>query len=193
MTLQRDGLLVKIGGAKEEAGRAFNLVDIRLPGPRQPVNEEPFSFAINRSKLRLARRREGRYLLRSNLCKNAPTKLWELYIQLTRVEEAFKNLKGDLALRPIHHQLEHRIEAHIFIAFIACCLQITLTRRLKDLAPGLTARSVLEKFGAIQMIDVHLPTTDGRKLIPVLEPQQRGVWPNSLCSGGFGFFAVFSG
>jgi hypothetical protein len=81
------------------------------------------------------------------------------------VEEAFKNLKGDLGLRPLYHQLEHRIEAHIFIAFMAYCLQVTLRRRLRDLAPGLTARAVLEKFGALQMIDVHQPTSDGRTLI----------------------------
>ena len=81
------------------------------------------------------------------------------------MEEAFKNLKGDLAIRPIFHQEERRVEAHIFIAFLAYCLQVTLQRRLHALAPGLTARSALEKFAAVQMIDVHLPTTDGRELL----------------------------
>ena len=80
------------------------------------------------------------------------------------IEEAFKNLKGDLAIRPIFHQLEARIEAHVFIAFLAYCLHVTLGRRLHALAPGLTPRSVLEKFAAVQMIDVHMPTTDGREL-----------------------------
>ena len=81
------------------------------------------------------------------------------------MEEAFKNLKGDLAIRPIFHQDERRIEAHIFVAFLAYCLQVTLTRRLHGLAPGLTARSALAKFAAVQMIDVHLPTTDGREIV----------------------------
>jgi hypothetical protein len=81
------------------------------------------------------------------------------------VEEAFKNLKGDLAIRPVFHQLDARIEAHVFIAFLAYCLHVTLARRLHALAPGLTPRSVLEKFAAMQMIDVHLPTTDGRELV----------------------------
>src|SRR3984885_8471272 len=81
------------------------------------------------------------------------------------IEEAFKNLKGDLAIRPIFHHDESRIEAHIFIAFLAYSLQVTLTRRLHALAPGLTARSALEKFAAVQMIDVHLPTTDGREIV----------------------------
>jgi hypothetical protein len=81
------------------------------------------------------------------------------------IEEAFRNLKGDLAIRPVFHKHESRIEAHIFIAFLAYCMQITLTRRLHALAPGLTARSALEKFAAVQMIDVHLPTTDGREIL----------------------------
>jgi hypothetical protein len=97
--------------------------------------------------------------------EQAPATLWEYYLQLTHGEEAFKHLKGDLAIRPLYHQLEHRIEAHIFIAFMAYCLQVTLRRRLRDLAPGLTPRAVLEKFRALQMIDVHLPTSDGRTLI----------------------------
>jgi transposase len=121
MKLKRDQLLIKIGEAKAEAGRAFALVDIHLPAPRQAVSEESFRFAINRQKLRTAYRREGRYLLRSNLCEQAPAKLWELYMQLTQIEEAFRNFKGDLAIRPIYHQREDRIEAHIFISFVAYC------------------------------------------------------------------------
>ena len=84
---------------------------------------------------------------------------------MVAVEEAFKNLKGDLAIRPVFHQLEARVEAHVFIAFLAYCLHVTLTRRRHALAPGLTPRSVLEKFAAMQMIDLHLPTTDGRELL----------------------------
>jgi hypothetical protein len=80
------------------------------------------------------------------------------------IEEAFRNLKGDLAIRPIHHQDAERIEAHIFIAFLAYCLHVTIGLRLKGLAPGLTPRSLFEKFAAVQMIDVHIPTTDGREL-----------------------------
>jgi transposase len=110
--------------------------------------------------------REGRYLLRTNATAGrGPEQLWQFYMQLSEVEGAFKNLKDDLALRPIYHQLEHRIEAHIFISFLAYCLHVTLRRRLRDLAPGLTPRSVLEKFATIQMLDVHLPTDDGRTVI----------------------------
>jgi hypothetical protein len=123
-----------------------------------------FIYTLNRQKLRQVRQREGRYLLRTNLTENDPALLWQYYIQLVAVEEAFKNLKQDLAIRPVFHHHERRIEAHIFIAFLAYCVQVTLQRRLHALAPGLTARSVLEKFAAVQMIDVHLPTTDGREL-----------------------------
>jgi len=115
-----------------------------------------FTFTLNRKKLRTIRRREGCYLLRTNLTDNDPASLWQYYIQLVAVEEAFKNLKGDLAIRPIFHKDEKRIEAHIFIGFLAYCLHVTLTRRLHALAPGLTARNALEKFAAVQMIDVHL-------------------------------------
>ena len=68
------------------------------------------------------RRREGRYLLRSNLPNEDPATLWQYYIRLTEIEQAFKELKHDLAIRPIYHQTDKRIEAHIFIAFIAYCL-----------------------------------------------------------------------
>ena len=163
--LKRDDLLLKIGQAKAEAGRVFGLVDLRLPQAREAVTPQTFTFRINRQKLRAARRREGRYLLRSNLSGEAPGKLWELYMQLAQIEEAFKNLKGDLSVRLIFHQLEQRIKAHIFIAFLAYCLHVTLRRRLRDLAPGLTPRAVLEKFAAVQMIDVHLPTDDGREVV----------------------------
>jgi hypothetical protein len=84
---------------------------------------------------------------------------------LTEIEQAFKELKGDLSIRPIYHQKDSRIEAHIFVAFIAYCLQVTLKQRLRALAPGLTPQAVLEKFATIQMVDVHLPTTDGRYLV----------------------------
>jgi hypothetical protein len=123
-----------------------------------------FRYHLRRDKLREVRRREGRYLLRTHLTDTDPAKLWGFYLQLVAVEEAFKNLKGDLAIRPIFHQHIERIEAHIFIAFLAYCLHVTLGRRLHALAPGLTTRSVLEKFAAVQMVDVQVPTTDGREL-----------------------------
>ena len=161
----RDQLLLKIGAAQKEAGRAKSLVTVTLPKAGQPVTPQTFTFTLNRKRLRACWRHEGRYLLRSNLVGKAPAELWSFYIQLTEVEQAFKELKGDLAIRPVYHQTDERIEAHIFVAFLAYCLQVTLKQRLRALAPGLTPRAVLEKFAAIQMLDVHFPTTDGRTLI----------------------------
>jgi len=160
MEIDREELLMKLGAARAKARAAWRLIDVEVA-----PDSATFSFALNRQKLRQVRRREGRYLLRTNLCGQEPAQLWQFYIQLVEIEAAFKNLKDDLQLRPIYHQLESRIEAHIFVAFLAYCLHVTLRARLKPLAPGLTPRAVLDKFAAIQMLDVHFPTTDGRTLI----------------------------
>lgn len=160
MQLRRDELLLKLGAARQQSPSAWRLVQITLPH-----EDKPFQFSLRKDKLRDVRRREGRYLLRTNLAGRDPAEMWTFYTQLVHVEEAFKILKGDLAIRPIHHQKEKRVEAHIFVAFLAYALHVTLRRRLHDLAPGLTPRSALEKFGSLRMIDVHLPTTDGRKVI----------------------------
>src|SRR5271163_2624112 len=160
MTASYEEMLMKLGAARSKAPTAWRMVDVALD-----KDTAALSFSLNRQKLRITRRREGRYLLRTNLTNQDPALLWQYYIQLVAVEEAFKTLKGDLAIRPIFHHDESRIEAHIFVAFLAYCMQITLTRRLHALAPGLTARSALEKFAAVQMIDVHLPTTDGREIV----------------------------
>jgi hypothetical protein len=163
--LTRDELLLKLGAAKKEAGRAYALVAIQLPDPDQEVTPDTFTFALRKDKLRIVRRREGSYLLRSNLTGEDPAALWRYYIQLTEIEQAFKELKSDLAIRPVYHQSDARIEAHIFVAFIAYCLQVTLKHRLKALAPGLTPRAALEKLAPMQMVDVRVPTTDNRVLI----------------------------
>jgi hypothetical protein len=160
MDISRDEMCMKLGAAKSKAPTAWRLLDINID-----EKTAKFTYTLNRKKLKKIRRREGRYLLRTNLDETDPAILWKYYTQLVVVEEAFKNLKGDLAIRPIFHQIEHRIEAHIFIAFLAYCLQVTLQRRLRALAPGLTARSALEKFATVQMIDVHVPTADGRELM----------------------------
>jgi len=159
MHLNRDQLLLKLGAAKQQSPSAFRLVHIDTP------EDGSLQFALRKDRLRSVRHREGRYLLRTNLVGRDPGEMWEFYTQLVHVEEAFRNLKGDLAIRPIHHQKQERIEAHIFLAFMAYALHVTLRRRLRDLAPGLTPRSVLEKFSSVQMIDVHLPTTDGREIV----------------------------
>ena len=160
MKLSREELLMRLGAARKQARTAWRLIAIEVA-----ADSAALSYRLDRAKLRHARRREGRYLLRTNLADDDPARLWGLYLQLVSVEEAFRNLKGDLAIRPIFHQDAARIEAHIFIAFLAYCLHVTLGRRLHALAPGLTPRSAIEKFAAVQMIDLHIPTSDGRELL----------------------------
>jgi transposase len=162
---KRDQLLMRVGAAKTEAGRAFGYVKINLPKAGQAVTRESFTFQIDKAKLQEAQMRDGHYLLRTNLVAEDPAVLWDRYMQLVQVEAAFKCLKSELGIRPIHHQLEHRVEAPILVAFLAYCLTATLKHRLQAHAPGLTPRAVLEKLAAIQTLDVWLPTTDGRCLV----------------------------
>jgi transposase len=159
MVLDSKGLWMKLGQARALAPAAWRLVQI----VERP--DGSWTFELRKDKLRQVRRREGRYLLRSNLSAEDPGRLWPFYIQLTHVEAALKDLKDDLCLRPIFHQVEQRIEAHIFVAFLAYCLHVSLRHQLRVHAPGLTPRAVLEKFAAMQMLDVHFPTTDGRELV----------------------------
>jgi len=161
----RDQLLLRIGAAKKEAGRAFGFVTIALPAATQTVTRTSFHFRVDKVKLRQAEQRDGHYLLRSNLTAEDPAVLWTRYIQLTNIEAAFRSLKSDLGLRPIHHRLERRVEAHIFVAFLAYCLQVTLKNSLRNQAPGLSPQAVMEKLATIQMIDVWIPTRDRRWLV----------------------------
>jgi transposase len=139
MRLTREELLMKLGAARHKAPTAWRLIKIEVS-----ATSAMFSYRLDRNKLRVARRREGRYLLRTNLTEHDSAKLWTYYLQLVAVEEVFKNLKGDLAIRPIFHQEQERIEAHIFIAFLAYCLHVTLRRRLHALAPGDPAQRARE-------------------------------------------------
>jgi transposase len=162
---KRDQLLLRIGAAKKEAGRAYGFVKIQIPQKDQEVTRETFWFQIDKTKLKEAEQRDGHYLLRSNLTGEDPAVLWTRYVQLTQIESVFRSLKSELGIRPIYHQLEHRADAHVLIAFLAYCLQVTLKNRLMIHAPGLTPAAVLEKLATIQMVEVWIPTVDGRWLV----------------------------
>src|SRR6201997_1739188 len=162
---KRDQLLMRVGAAKTDAGRAFGFVKINLPKAGQEVTRKTFTFQLDKAKLKEAELRDGHYLLRTNLLAEDPAGLWDAFGQLTQIKGAFKCLNSDLGIRPIYHQLEHRVEADILVAFLSYCLTVTLKHRLRAHAPGLTPRAVLEKLAAIQMLDVSFPTTDGRRLV----------------------------
>jgi hypothetical protein len=164
--LTRDELLVAVGQAKEQAGRAFKLLDIQWPQEGQEVNATTFTFGLALDRYRQWYRREGRYLLRTNLTETDPKLLWEYYLQLVAIEAAFKNLKDDLQIRPIFHRKEERVEAHIFVAYLSYCLHVTLQAKLRQVAGGLTPRTLLEKFATMQMMDVFFPTEEpGKELL----------------------------
>ena len=162
---KRDPLLMRIGAAKKEAGRAFGFVKIQLPEKDEEVTRSTFTFRTDKAKLKAAEERDGHYLLRSNLTGEDPAVLWTRYVQLTQIESVFRSLKSELGIRPIYHQLEHRADAHVLIAFLAYCLQVTLKNRLMIHAPGLTPASVFEKLSTIQMVEVWIPLLDGRWLV----------------------------
>ena len=162
---KRDQLLLRIGAAKKEAGRAFGFVKIQIPQKDEAVKRDTFSFQVDKAKLKAAEQRDGHYLLRSNLTGEDPAVLWTRYVQLTQIESVFRSLKGELGVRPIYHQLEHRADAHVLTAFLAYCLQVTLKNRLMIHAPGLTPAAVFEKLATIQMVEVWIPMLDGRWLV----------------------------
>jgi transposase len=162
---KRDQLLLRIGAAKKEAGRAFGLVKIQFPEKDQDVTRSTFTFHTDKAKLKAAEQRDGHYLLRSNLTGEDPAVLWTRYVQLTQIESVFRSLKSELGIRPIYHQLEHRADAHVLLAFLAYCLQVTLKNRLMIHAPGLTPASVFEKLSTIQMVEVWIPLLDSRWLV----------------------------
>jgi transposase len=160
----RDRLLERLGALKQQAGKSSKCVNLTIPSQGSRAAPENFSYTLNRDAYKKMILRDGMYLLRTNLTETEPDVIWQRYVLLTQVEAAFKSLKSDLAIRPVYHQLEHRVDAHIFVAFLAYCLTVTLRQKLRLHAPGLTARDVLDKLGTIMMIDVRIPTADGRML-----------------------------
>jgi len=177
--LKRDALIGKLAVLKKEAGRIAAFVKVCVPGPNDPVNRQTFICTFDRAAWKTALQRDGCYILRAYVpwpdgtvagqafpgSEQPAQVLWQWYMQLVQVEEAFKTLKSDLNLRPIHHQIEKRVEAHILVAFLGYCLNMTLRMKLSPAAPGLTPRAALQSLAAIQMVEVHLPTTDGRVLV----------------------------
>ena len=160
----RDRFLKRLGVLLHEAGSCSKCVDLQLPPEGKKVSPRNFKYSFDRPAYRKMIHRDGKYFLRTNQTDKDPIELWEQYMLQTRVEQSFKELKSDLSIRPIHHQLENRVDAHIFIAFMSYCLQTTLRQKLKSSASGLTSQSVLEVLSRIKLLDVYIPTQDNRML-----------------------------
>ena len=183
--IKRDYLLKRIAVLQKAAGRIRSFVKIREPKIGEPIDRKTFTAKLDKAAWKTALDRDGCYILRAHIpwerwpegMTKQPSVLWKWYMQLTHVEEAFKTLKSDLGLRPIHHHVEKRVEAHILVAFLGYCLTVTLRMKLAVAAPGLTPRAALQSLSAIQMLEVHVPTTDGRTLVMPRhtepEPQQQ--------------------
>ena len=123
--------------------------------------------------------REGAYLLRTNLTVDGAADLWKKYMQLTEVEAAFRTLKSELAIRPLFHQLEKRVKAHVLVAFLGYALQVTLKHLLKRSASEYSPAEALKWLAEIRSVDIVLPTVEGREIwlrrITKLDEQQQRI------------------
>jgi transposase len=163
--IKRDTLLGRLAVLKQKAGRMSAALTVHIPdGGRRPTPQN-FHYELNGETYHEALESDGSYILRSNVTQSNATTMWSMYMQLVWIESAFKSMKSDLAIRPIWHQLQPRVEAHLFVAFMGYCLMAALRKHLESAAPGLSPKAVLEQLGAIKMVDVCLPTSDGRWLI----------------------------
>jgi transposase len=144
----------------------------RVAGKYEIVVEESDAHASglrlivreNESWVASSRALEGCYLLRTNVTNWTEDELWRTYIQLTQAEAAFRVQKSDLQIRPVWHRNQERVQAHIFICFLAYVLWKTLEQWTRRTGLGDTARTVLAELAQIQSVDVVLPTTDAREL-----------------------------
>ncbi len=160
----RDRFMKRLGVLQHEAGSCRHCVNLRLPDEGQKVNDTNFMYHFDQQKYREMIYRDGTYFLRTTQTGKEAVELWQQYMLQCNVEQAFKEMKSDMAVRPIFHHKENRVDAHIFIAFISYCLQATLRQKLRSDANGLTSQAVLESLSRIQMLDVSIPTQDGRTL-----------------------------
>jgi transposase len=132
------------------------------------------SWSWNKARLRGAKLRQGAYLLRTNLDPMDPDALWRQYVQLTEVEAAFRALKSELAIRPIWHRIQRRVEAHILVAFLGYCLWVCLKQKLKAVAQSITPARALESLRSILMVEVWFNLRHGGQLcLPrITEPEK---------------------
>jgi transposase len=161
----RDLFMQRLGKLKYNAGSCHNCVSLTIPKSKSRIEAGQFSYKFEAAKYRQMICRDGSYFLRTNQIGKDGCDLWREYMLQCNVEQAFKELKSDLGIRPVYHHKEDRVDAHVFIAFMGYCLQATLRHRLRASACGLTAGAVLETLSRIQMLDVSFDTIDGRKLL----------------------------
>ena len=148
----------RLGKLEERWSRVWPL----LQGVK--VVDGELRWRWDRKRLKWLARRDGAYLLSSNLEPMPADVLWKQYVQLTEVEEAFRVLKSELNIRPVWHRTRPRVEAHVMVAFLGYCLWVCLKNKLKKVAGSLTPARALEAMGRMMMVEVWFDLKDGRKL-----------------------------
>jgi hypothetical protein len=150
----------RVGRLLGQNTRAARLSSVQVS--RDTSGRAVVTWSRKASASESARRREGCYLLRSNVTDWTAEDLWEAYMQLTEAEAAFRIQKDELRLRPVWHQTAERVQAQILVCFLASVLRKTLEGWSHRAGLGRSIPTLLEEFARIQSTDVVLPTTDGR-------------------------------
>ena len=157
----RDVLQQRLGRIKTECSRVARAYRFQVNGDGETLT---FTWEKDQAKADFLRHSEGTYLLRTNLSGHSEQDLWAMYMQLNDAEAAFRTLKQDLSIRPIYHQTEDRVNAHVLVCFLAYVLYRTLDRIAKEKGLGMTARKVIASLETIKSGDIILPLVDGREL-----------------------------
>ena len=172
----RDVLQQRLGRLKLECSRVARAYSFHVEGDGHTLS---FSWAKDKAKAQYLRHTEGAYLLRTNLAGHQEPELWTMYMQINDAEAAFRTLKQDLSIRPVFHQTEHRVKAHVLVCFLAYAMYRTLDRLAKAKGLDRTARKVLDSLAGIKSGDVILPLVDGRELklrrVSRPDPQQAEI------------------
>jgi hypothetical protein len=154
----------RLGVLQNQAGTSHRCVELKLPKQKERIEAGEFSYRLNKQKYRDMIYRDGKYFLRTNQQGKDGKTLWNEYMLQCNVEQSFRELKSDLGIRPVYHHKQDRVEAHIFVAFMSYCLQVTLRHKLRVSACGLTSQAALETMSRIQILDVSFETKDNRIL-----------------------------
>ena len=172
----RDKMFVSLGRIQASHPQVADLYEMAMKdtkqGPRLVWRQKP-------EQQQWLEAREGAYLLRTNLTVGGAADLWKKYMQLTEVEAAFRTLKSELAIRPLFHQLEKRVKAHVLVAFLGYALQVTLKDLLKRSGSEYSPAEALKRLGDIHSVDIVLPTVEGREIwlrrIAKLDEEQQRI------------------
>lgn len=157
----RDVLQQRLGRLKMECSRVARAYHVDVRGDNESLL---VSWVRDEAQAAYMRHTEGAYLLRTNLTGESEQSLWHMYMQLNDAEAAFRTLKQDLSIRPIYHQIQRRVEAHVLVCFIAYAMYRTLDRLALSHGLGISGRKVLAAVSTIKSGDVVLPLVDGREL-----------------------------